>query len=394
VARATNFGWTSKTNNSGKESNRGDARKRSSAEPVMNNMKQVLQLTTSPAPIDAGKTQEILQKAAQSAIPGALYDRGWRATKTEVSNDTAKITFARHGIRSYSSESFARQWEQLKPRIMQKMVQIGWRAPKPENSQSAGDGFAGSGVINIPPQWQLHYQHIYDRHDQIENCIESLRTARDTDMSIRNHLLLYGPPGCGKTEVGLATARMLGPRAVVRLDATATTKAGAENMILNLEEIPPVLIIEELEKCNEANLPWLLGILDDRGEIIKTNARVGRIVRRAPMLVIATVNNMEKFNQFQEGALVDRFPVPVYFPRPDRALLRKILLREITKIPRGNVAWIEPALDYAINVEKTTQARRIKAIMTNARDRLLDGSFLRSQSRILERKIRDQGSQS
>ena len=60
---------------------------------------------------------------------------------------------------------------------------------------------------------------------------------------------------------------------------------------------------------------------------------------------------------------------------PDRALLQKILLREVKKIPGGKEEWVAPALDYALDVEKTYKARRIKAIMTNARDRLLDGSY-------------------
>jgi hypothetical protein len=249
--------------------------------------------------------------------------------------------------------------------------------------------FAGGDAINIPDNWREYFSHIYNLEDQITELMSAIRTAKDTNMGIRNHCMLYGPSGCGKTECTLALEKMFGEDVVLKLDATNTTKAGAENLILERDVIPPILILEELEKCNEANLPWLLGVMDDRGEVVKTNARVGTIKRKAPMLVICTVNNLKKFEEYQEGALVNRFNVPIYHPMPTKDLLRKVLVREVAKLPGGKLEWVEPALDFGLNVEKTFQARRIKAIMTNARDGLLDGSYQKARLRMMASIERD-----
>lgn len=338
---------------------------------------------------------EQIQSAAGSAIGKTLAIRGWKAKRPILSRDGntigAVITFRRSCSREYPEASFARQADTIERKLYSRLRRYGWtaeRQPQVDTPAPAAPSRVCSG-IRIPEDWRDYFSHIYDRDDQIQDIMQSLRTAADTQGEMRNHLVLYGPPGCGKTETGLAVARMLGDDCVLRLDATATTKAGAENLILERDVIPPVLIIEELEKVNEANLPWLLGVLDDRGEIIKTNARVGSVTRKAKMLVIATVNNYKKFASFQEGALEDRFPVRPYFPMPNRELLRKILLREVSKIPGGREEWIDPALDYALNIERTFKARRIKAIMTNGRDTLLDGSYQDAQTRMIARKTND-----
>src|SRR5207253_11168735 len=141
---------------------------------------------------------------------------------------------------------------------------------------------------------------------------------------VRSHCLLWGRPACGKTEILLAIERMLGREAVVKLDATMTSKAGAENLILELDSVPPILLIEELEKCDPANLPWLLGVLDQRGEIVKTVFR-NAFRKETKCLCLATANSLDLLERVHSGALASRFPNKIPCPRPSRAVLEKIL---------------------------------------------------------------------
>ncbi len=355
-----------------------------------------------------------LRKAATRAIGKTLAARGWafRKPKLETSEaggrylTTATMKFARTALREFTQENLDKQFVAIETRFLRKAGRLSWNGEAVtvslrvrESGEPSGNGdtpvppagkrFAGAPAITVPDNWPEYFSHIFDREDHIQEVMDSIRTAKETDMEVRNHVCLFGPPGCGKTEIGLAVRNMLGPRAVKRLDATSTTKAGAENLLLDEDELQPILIMEEAEKCHEGNLSWLLGILDDRGEIIKTNARVGSVCRKAPMLVVVTVNNMKKWEAFQEGALADRFSIPVYCPMPDRDLLRKILLRDVVKIPGGNAAWVEPALDFALDVEKTYKTRRIRAIMTNGRDQLLDGSYQAARLRMMETRRTD-----
>lgn len=242
-------------------------------------------------------------------------------------------------------------------------------------------------LLSFPENVEEYFTHIYDRELHIKEILDAIMLARDTDMRMREHILLYGYPGCAKSELTLVLPKLFGDIAVKKLDATSLTKAGAERMLLEAATIPRIIILEEIEKANEANLPWLLAVLDVRGELIKTTARkdVSRLTR---CLVIATANNIDKLKSYQESALYDRFCHRLYCPLPDRELLEKILLRELEHIPGGNPAWVEPALDYALQVEKTYQVRRVMAIMALGRDRLLTGEYQEQHNKL--RKIKEE----
>jgi MoxR-like ATPase len=373
-----------------------------------------------PTPMDEVTMAKSINHQVSKAI-GSLATSGWKARKVKMTASesmtekpryhyVAAVNLVRQGQRSFEGEVADKQSEIIAGRIVGRIA--GWQRLQSDlsgNHEILLTSLNGRSVISestdtpiaipstpgelltLPDNYASFFDHIYDREAQIREVLASIATARETDMEVRNHLLLYGPPGCGKTEICLSIWKMFGDLAVKRLDATATTKAGAEKLLLEMDAIPPIVILEEAEKVNEGNLPWLLGILDDRGEIIKTNARVGSVSRPAKCLVIVTVNNIQKFRSFHEGALCNRFSVPLYCPMPDRALLRRILEREVVRIPDGNPAWIDPALDFALDVEKTYQARRIKAIMTNGRDRLLDGSYQAERTAMLKAEESDSG---
>lgn len=343
----------------------------------------------------SGELASIGQMAKRAL--GFHLNQGWNfvGTPRVVSTETQGrykllLTLKRIGQRKFDLDKASVKADELEDAILRRLS--GWRR-SPEITFVGQNGevseYTVDKLLEFPDNIMERFSHIYDRDIQIKAILRSIEIARRTNMRVRNHGLLIGPPGGGKTEIGLALSAILGDVAVKRLDATATTKAGAERLLLDGEIVPPIIWIEEGEKANEANLPWLLGVLDSRGEIIKTTARMD-VRRLASCLVFMTVNDLEKFRSFHHGALLDRFSLPLYCPIPDEPLLRKILAREVEEIPDGNAAWIEPAIRFGLDVEKTYQIRRIKAIMTIGGNRLLDGSFQAEMTELMQRKEMDE----
>jgi hypothetical protein len=220
------------------------------------------------------------------------------------------------------------------------------------------------------------FDHIYDRDSQIDVLLESLRLANDTEFQERHHSVLYGEPGCGKSEILLSVQKMLGVDGVdyLSIDATSTTKAGIEKHILDADILPRVMFIEEIEKVEESGLRYLLGIMDTRGEIRKMNAKIGHRVRQARMVVLATVNNITKFRAMLEGALASRFSDQIFCPRPDRKVLEMILRRDVRRY-HFKEAYIEPALAYCFDQHGITDPRKVRTVCLKGREGLLDGSY-------------------
>jgi len=218
-----------------------------------------------------------------------------------------------------------------------------------------------------------HFDHIYERSSQISLIESSLNAFITSELRNRFHCVLWGEPASGKTEILRSFSKMLGPELILELDATSTTKAGAERILLEAEHVPPVMICEEIEKTDEASLRWLLGVLDHRGEIRKTTNR-GQRQRNVKMLCLATINDMPLFKRVMDGALASRFSQKIYCPRPSKQVLRLILSREVEKID-GNPAWIEPAIDYCVDIEDTNDPRRVVTVCLSGQDRLLTGEY-------------------
>src|SRR6266404_2777043 len=182
--------------------------------------------------------------------------------------------------------------------------------------------------VRLPPTWRDVFSHLYDRDAQIGIIHDAIEIAIESDWKHRFHVLLFGPTGCGKSDICINIREMVGPESVLEFDATATTSAGAIRDLNDREELPRILLVEEIEKADENSLRWLLGLLDIRGNIRKLTYR-GRTQR----------------DKMMSGALASRFFHQLYCPRPDRALLEKILQREVSGVD-GNEGWITPTLNY------------------------------------------------
>jgi hypothetical protein len=229
----------------------------------------------------------------------------------------------------------------------------------------------------LPTETGEFFNHIYERDAQIAVVHSAVKAFVDSEFSNRFHCVLFGEPACGKTEILRSFTRMLGNNFVLELDATSTTKAGAERILLESKNLPPVLVCEEIEKTDENSLRWLLGILDHRGEVRKVTHNAGLRHRDVKMLCLATVNDMTLFKRVMDGALASRFSHKVWCPRPSKAVLKRILAREIAKMPDGSPAWIDPAVDWCVDIEGTNDPRRVTTVCISGREKLLTGEYQR-----------------
>lgn len=232
----------------------------------------------------------------------------------------------------------------------------------------------GYAPLEIPENWGDYFDHLYGLEAHISRVKRALEGTVLTSWHKRLHCALIGPPGCGKSDIVHSIKKALGEESVLEFDATSTTQAGAQKELSEREELPRVLLVEEIEKAPEGSLSWLLSVLDLRGEIRKTTAR-GNILRDTKMIAIATVNDLPTFQKVAFGALASRFANKVYFHRPDRELLGRILEREVNAV-NGKSEWINPTLDFAEQL-KTTDPREVISLMLCGRDGLLDNTFQR-----------------
>lgn len=274
--------------------------------------------------------------------------------------------------RSRDPNVVERQYEEIVDAIDKAGKSQGWEVSVNKDSQKSAAKAQEYAKAEIPEEWTQHFQHLYEREDQIEIVLSSIQAAIKSNFQDRFHVCLAGPAACGKTEILRGVRSMLGNDAVLEYDATATTMAGAIKDLAERAEVPRILLIEEMEKVDENSLRWLLGILDHRAEIRKVNFKQ-QIHKEVRMLCLCTVNDYDLFTDMMYGALASRFPNHVYCPRPGRKVLEQILKREVERV-KGREKWITPTLDYA-EKHGITDPRRVISICLCGRNQLLTGEY-------------------
>lgn len=243
-----------------------------------------------------------------------------------------------------------------------------------DNVTGSGTEMLGYSEVTMPDatDWWDNFSHLFGLDSHISRVQYALEAGIESGWSNRYHVALIGPPGCGKSDICQTIKRALGDDAVMELDATATTAAGAIKDLSEREILPRILIVEEIEKADDNTMRFLLGVLDQRAEIRKVTAR-GTIQRDTKLFAICTVNDLALFNKMQAGALASRFANKVGFKRPTREHLALILTRELGKI-NGDPEWIAPTLDYC-EEHGITDPRRVASICLCGRDALLTGEY-------------------
>lgn len=237
------------------------------------------------------------------------------------------------------------------------------------------------------------FGRIYQRSNHINIIHRANVTAAMTRFEKRRHSLLWGPPSCAKTELFDCFVSFYGPENVLHLDVTTTTKAGLESLILKkaLEgKLPPFLYLEEIEKYDLTTLHCLHAIMDQRGRIQRTNARVGNMIAEAKTVVWATCNSLKKLREFEGGAILSRFSnrKQLYSPRPDEELMRRILLREVTEMG-GEEAWVDPVVRFVFDEMRTNDPREAVALLDGRELLLGEAPYLRWVRENIEAERRD-----
>lgn len=234
------------------------------------------------------------------------------------------------------------------------------------------------------------FNHIKGNDYNLRLILDSINVAVETHGRVCNHILLYGETSSGKTMMFRALHQYLEEcipqdrcaKMLAWLEGNATTRAGfrdafTQRWSLNTG-LPLIIGIEEAEKCHEDNLDFMLGAADSRQSITSVQAKRGgkNSFVKTPILFVATVNNINKFKSFKEGAVASRFTCQLEVARPTKSEMREILLDKLAE--RGwNEEYADAALEVAEALE-TDEPRVIEGFLTG-KDRLIDGSYLQDR---------------
>lgn len=174
------------------------------------------------------------------------------------------------------------------------------------------------------------------------SVLKNPEKAEKYKLSIPNGILLYGPPGCGKTTIAkkfAAECRM--NYSVIRAQDLASTFFGGtpqlvKRMFYEAEKNAPIVIV--LDECEvlfpDRNNPELIKIAEN------TNAFLSELcdAARRNIFFIATTNKPERIDSavLRSG----RFDKRVYVPLPDSQTRKEIFQTYLHDRP------IDPNIDY------------------------------------------------
>lgn len=244
--------------------------------------------------------------------------------------------------------------------------------PRSVEADGEEDEEFGYVSVTLPENFDSFFSHLFGLEHHIGRVRRALEAGILTNWRERKNTVLYGPPGCGKSDITLSLKAALGEEAVWSLDASAMTGPGIIKELSEREILPRILVVEEIEKANEEVLRVFLGLLDQRGEVRKVTAR-GSIQRDCKLFAIVTVNDFDKFGRLLSGALASRCRNEVAFDRPSRQVLEAILARDVKRM-NGDLAWIAPTLDLCDELG-VTDVREVQTHAVCGREMLLTGEY-------------------
>lgn len=360
-----------------------DAKRELNERIMLSQLTEVMAKTVNPQRIKAGWTIEIVKATAYNFY-SREYNYGDRTKPVYTYFVTFKIVCKPDKERPNAESEFLSIVKVLEQKIkfpaQWEIADVNgedWKAKKAVEIKTKEDRDnvdIGYLRLEIPEDFESNFDHLFGLEAHISRVKRAIEGTIETGWNKRLHCALIGPPGCGKSDICGSLKAALGPENVLEFDATSTTMAGAQKELADRvdsgQDLPRVLLVEEIEKADEKSLSWMLSLMDLRGEIRKTTAR-GKINTDTKMICIATVNDVPTFKKIAFGALYSRFANRIYFRRPTRETLGLILQREVERID-GKTEWIEPTLDLAQKIG-TTDPREVISLLLCGRDALIDG---------------------
>lgn len=202
-------------------------------------------------------------------------------------------------------------------------------------------------------------ESVGDRLDMLVEEVAHWPALDAAGVPRRNRILLYGPPGCGKTTVAAALSGELGlPLLTMRIDSVISsylgeTAANLRHLFDYAARVPSVVLLDEFDSLGK-----LRDDPTDHGELRRiVNATLQLIdTYRGPSLLIAATNSPE----ILDAAIWRRFDEVIELPLPTREeierLLRRLLRQEhgpaLGRAVDSLVGLPHAAVEYAVNGAK------------------------------------------